>query len=305
MGSVRTRFETRTRQRRIARKSNLARRDLRGLRILLTGATSGIGLELALQLARHGADLTITGRRDDRLQKLCNRIKSSSDSEATSSPARHDKPRPSHASTSIQAMAGDLTQPAFRSTLIDEINHRWGALDVLINNAGAGAIGAFSEADPERLRRVMEIDFFAPVELTRLSLPLLKRGKQPAIMNVGSVLSHRAVPLKSEYCAAKFALRGWSEALRSELYPEHIDVLHVSPSTTKTEFFGSLIDSVPDSRSKSIGSMTPDRVAAAIIRSLKTSKRETIISLGGQALVQSNRLAPRLLDQILALRKKH
>ena len=95
----------------------------------------------------------------------------------------------------------------------------------------------------------MEIDFFAPVELTRLCLPVLERGKRPAVLNVGSVLSHRAVPNKSEYCAAKFAMRGWTESLRVELQSKKIDVLMLSPSTTRSEFFDSLVDTKSDEKS--------------------------------------------------------
>jgi len=120
----------------------------------------------------------------------------------------------------------------------------------------------------------MEVDFFAPVELTRLSIPLLQRGNRPAILNIGSVLAHRAVPNKSEYCAAKFALRGWAEALRVELAPMHIEVLMVSPSTTRSEFFDSLVDTAPNTPSKSVGSMSPEQVAAKAISALVRSKRE-------------------------------
>src|SRR5205085_10807559 len=106
-----------------------------------------------------------------------------------------------------------------------------------INNAGIGAVGPFEDAGEERLRRVMEVDFFAPAELIRGALPLLKGGHHPIIVNIGSVLGHRAVPGKSEYCASKFALHGFSDALRAELAPQGIDVLLVSPSTTVSEFF--------------------------------------------------------------------
>jgi short-subunit dehydrogenase len=112
----------------------------------------------------------------------------------------------------------------------------------LVNNAGIGAIGPFAEASPERLRKIMEVNFFAPAELIRSALPLLEAGKRPLIVNVSSVLGHRGIPKKSEYCASKFALHGFSDALRCELAPRGIDVLLVSPSTTATEFFDNVIE---------------------------------------------------------------
>jgi short-subunit dehydrogenase len=173
-------------------------------------------------------------------------------------------------------------------------------LDVLVNNAGAGAIGPFEQADTDRLRKVMEIDFFAPAELTRICIPLLKLGTRPAILNIGSVLAHRAVPNKSEYCAAKFALRGWAESIRVELSPLGIEVLMVSPSTTRSEFFDALVDTRLETQSRSLGSMSAERVAELALKALFRSKRDRALSLGGNALVAMGRWFPNMTDRILA-----
>ena len=245
----------------------------------MTGASSGIGRCLALQLCERGAHVLATARRVDRLLELqirCN-----------STPGK------------LIILEGDLTDERHRQAITDCISSHWSGLDVLINNAGAGAIGRFDVATSDRLRRVMEIDFFAPVELTRLCLPHLERGTRPAILNIGSVLSHRAVPNKSEYCAAKFAMRGWAESLRVELMTKKIEVLMLSPSTTRSEFFDSLVDTATAEKSQSLGSMVPERVAELAISALVRSKREMVLSLGGKALVWAGRLFPRLTDQIL------
>lgn len=259
----------------------VARRKLKGMRVVLTGASSGIGYAMALQLVEAGAHVLATARRVDRLERL---------SELTAS-----KPG------SLIALSGDLTDPRHRWRIAEWCQLHWGAIDVLINNAGAGAIGPFAGAESERLRRVMEIDFFAPAELTRISLPYLKLGNRPAILNIGSVLGHRAVPNKSEYCAAKFAMRGWAESLRVELASDGIEVLMVSPSTTRSEFFDSLLDTPAGTTSRSFGSMTPDRVATLAIASLVRSKREMILSWGGKGLVWLGRLFPRLTDRLLGM----
>ncbi len=258
----------------------MARRRLEGLRVLLTGASSGIGFCLAQQLTQSGADVLATARRIDRLERLT--------SVTLGDPGK------------LAILAGDLTCPTHRQRLANWCLEHWDGLDVLVNNAGAGAIGPFEQAGVDRLRRVMEIDFFAPAELTRLCIPLLKHGKRPAILNIGSVLGHRAVPNKSEYCAAKFALRGWAESLRVELSPQGVEVLMVSPSTTRSEFFDSLVDTPADTKSRSLGSMSPERVAQLAIQALVRSKREMILSLGGRMLVAMGRWMPGITDRILA-----
>ncbi len=257
----------------------MARRSLDGARIVVTGASSGIGRALALQLCRCGARVLATARREPRLLAL--------------------QSESSGLTGSLEFLVGDLTLSAHRQSIVDACQARWGGIDVLINNAGAGAMGAFRDASADRLRQVMEVDFFAPVELTRVCLPLLGRGHRPAIMNIGSVLAHRAVPNKSEYCAAKFAMRGWAESLRVELAPQGIEVLMVSPSTTKSEFFDSLLETPAGTTNKSVGSMSPERVAQLAIASLVRSKRERIVSLGGKLLVWAGRWVPGLTDRLL------
>lgn len=260
-------------------------RKIDGLRVLVTGASSGIGYELAAQLAQRGAQVLATARRESRLQDLQASLQKSD-------AALAKQPK-------LNYLAGDLTEQSHRLKLVEWIETNWGAIDVLINNAGSGAIGRFDSANAERMRKVMEIDFFAPVELTRLSLPLLKKGARPAIMVVGSVLAIRAVPRKSEYCAAKFALRGWAEALRVELAQEKIEVLQVHPSTTNSEFFDSLTDTAAEERSSSVGSMEPAKVASHAISALIRSRREMILSPGGKLLVWASKRFPKLVDRML------
>ncbi|QDU30943.1 putative oxidoreductase [Anatilimnocola aggregata] len=256
----------------------MARRKLTGLHILLTGASSGIGRELAIQLIEQGADIIAVARRADRLQQLADTIQ-----------------RPEQ----FTYLVADVTNPADRQRAIAECQQRWGGLDVLINNAGSGAIGPFSTADEARLRRVMEVNFFAPVELTRLALPLLRRGTQPIIVNVSSVLAHRGVPQKTEYCASKFALHGFSDALRAELAKDKIDVLLVSPSTTATEFFDKVEGDLQKPHGR-FGARSAAYVASAAIRALRAGRHEVILSTGGRLLVWLDRLCPPLADRLVA-----
>ena len=128
-------------------------------------------------------------------------------------------------------------------------------------------MGRFDESNPERLRELMEVNFFATVEWTRDFLPALRQGNRPAVVLVGSVLALAAVPHKSEYCASKFALAGWAESVRPELAHEGIDVLAVHPSTTKSEFFDHVLGDA--TLQKSAAEMTPEQAAQYIVKAVK------------------------------------
>jgi short-subunit dehydrogenase len=246
------------------------------MRVVLTGASSGIGRELTLALARAGAETIAVARREERLEELA-----------------------SAASDLIHPLPGDLTDADFRARLVGEVETRWGALDCLVNSAGVGAVERFDRSSEAILRALMEINFFAPVELTRSLLPFLRRGTDPGIVNVSSVLGHRAVPGKSEYCATKFAMHGWSDALRAELAEEGIDVLLISPSTTNSEFWESLAVGEGDAR-RTAKAMPAEVVARATLSALRRRRHESILSPGGKALVWLDRLLPAVADRLVA-----
>lgn len=255
------------------------RRQLDGSRAIVTGASSGIGWEISRELARRGVRLVITGRRQERLSELATAITAMGGSAIT--------------------VAGDITDSDVRQRLVETASQKLGGLDVLINNAGVGAEGPFLDASPERLRFVFETNFFAPVELIRGCLPLLRDGRSPMVVNVGSVLGHRAVPNKSEYCASKFALHGFSDALRAELLAEGIDVLLVSPSTTESEFFDHVVQSQPGLVKRRRG-IPANRVARQAIWAMERGKHELILPVSGKLLVWLDRLFPRLADSLIA-----
>jgi short-subunit dehydrogenase len=251
---------------------------------VVTGASSGIGKCLTQLLADHGCHVIAVARRADRISQWS----------------------PSKQSTEfggVTPLAGDITEEAVRVAIHSKIEtDHGGKLDLLVNNAGIGGIGKFADATPDRMRQIMEVNFFAPVELTRILLPALHRGSNPVICNIGSVLGHRAVPDKSEYCASKFAMHGWSDSLRAELAADGIQVTLVSPSTTKSEFFDSLIETDPNQSSRSLGHWSPHRVANRAFDAIRKRRSEVILSFGGKALVYADRLAPALMNTILAQR---
>jgi short-subunit dehydrogenase len=140
------------------------RRKLSGSRIAVTGASGGIGLALAEELATRGAKLVLNARSEDKLRELAARLIADG--------------------AEVEIAPGDVSDPGVRERLLAAARERFGGLDILINNAGIGTFGRFADSDAERLRRVMEVDFFAAVELTRAAIPLLRAGVKPAVVNV-------------------------------------------------------------------------------------------------------------------------
>ena len=258
----------------------MSRRDFRELRILCTGASSGIGAALSRQLASRGARLVLNARREERLREVASDIEKEGGT--------------------VCLVPGDITDEQTRQAMLAQSQSQWGGLDAIINCAGIGSIANFADSSEDVLRQIMEVNFFAAVELTRLAIPVLQTGRQPIIVNIGSVLGHRAVPSKSEYCASKFALHGFSDALRAELAATGIDLLLVSPSTTSSEFFDHLLHQDTTSAKANRRGMAPQKVATKIIRAMATGRHEIIISAGGKLLVWLDRLCPPLMNRLLA-----
>lgn len=224
----------------------------------------------------------MSGRRAEALEELATELRSA------------------HAAE-IEVVAGDVTDSKVRQKLLAAAESRLGGLDVLVNNAGVGAFGPFDEAEPERLRQIMEVDFFATVELTRAALPLLRAGRRPAIVNIGSILGCRGIPLAAEYCAAKFAVRGFTESLRAELHKQGISVILVSPGTTETGFYSNALEvrGVLPWRKSGRRGVSAEHVARRTALAVEYNFAEIIPSCSGKLLVLANRLFPRVMHRVM------
>lgn len=255
----------------------MPRRSLVGLRALVTGASSGIGRAICLDLARSGVDLVVVARRAEALAALVSELQTL---------GRRAVP-----------LAGDVTDSAIRQQALDAARDQLGGLDLLVNNAGVSAFGRFTDSSPELLRRIMEVNFFAAVELTRAAIPLLRLGQSPTVVNVSSILGRRANPLNAEYCSSKFALTGFSEAVRPELAVEGINVLVVAPGTTETPFFDNLLEQRETPAWLETRGVSPEHVARATLNAIKAGKHEIVPSWSGWWLLLANRIAPRLVDR--------
>lgn len=273
------------------------RRKLRESRILLTGASSGIGWALALQLAAEGADLVVTARRRERLEELVEQIR-------REHPDYHEG-----GARNILAVAGDITDADTRSRCIETALERLGGLDLLINNAGVGATATVEATEETVFRRMMEVNYFALVALTRSALPLLKTsaasperkglGVRPMIVNFSSVVGLRGTPHYGAYGAAKFAVTGISDALRAELARDEIDVLLVAPGTTATEFFDVRVVNTSEPKMPRHPVVTSEYVASRTIRAIKSGKHRIIPYFLAVVIHWIHRLSPGIADAIM------
>jgi len=258
------------------------KRDLRGRRVLITGASSGIGRCLAELTTQEGARVAVAARSQDRLDEL-----------TASLGAR---------GAEVIAVTADITSEADRARLLERVVERFDGLDVLINNAGVGSWGHFVGSTEEILRQVMEVNFFAPAELIRLAIPVLTRGQQPAVVNVASMCGRRGMPAWPEYSASKFALCGLTEALRGELARFDIDVLLIVPGLTRSDLRHHLLRNEGRMKIDFDRGMPAEDVAGKIVQALKKNWTETVVGRDARWMLRFNRFFPRLLDWLIGRR---
>jgi short-subunit dehydrogenase len=254
------------------------RRHFQGKTVLVTGASSGIGRCVALDYAREGADLVLAARSKDKLESLASEIRS--------------------LGKTAWVFPVDLSIPGEAVKVVQKALKEAGKIDILVNNAGIGYVEVVADLDMAKAREMFEIDFWSAVEATRAVLPHLVRRGSGQIINVSSIAGKRAFPASSMYNAAKFALEGFTEALRVEVMQCGIDVIAICPSVTGTDFFEHpyVKDSALREQSRSVKPMTPEAVSRALIRASKKRKRDVHLTLLGWLAVRLNPWIPGIMD---------
>ena len=258
------------------------RRSIKDKRVIVTGASSGIGRAIALELARQRARVIVTARREERLLSLVQEMRAFGGQ--------------------ANFVNGDITEEELRRRLLEAAKDRFGGVDILINNAGITGAGRFDEASRERLRQLFEVNVFAVVELTRLALPMLKQGSQPLVVNVGSACSYVALPNLAEYSATKFAIRGFSEALRAELHHDGIGVLLVCPGTVETEIWTNMIEETGQTSWRARRGATPEFIARSVVWAMRRGSHEICPDLQSGFAHYASRLCPAVVAAVLARR---
>jgi short-subunit dehydrogenase len=244
---------------------------------LVTGASSGIGADLARELARHGYDLVLTARRVEAMRALADELKLLG-AEST-------------------IIAADLSKPAAAAGLATEIESRGLLLDVLVNNAGLGAGGPFHESDPGRVAEMLYVNIVALTELTRALLPAMVARGRGRVMFVASTAAFQPGPSMAVYCASKAYVLSLGEALSYELRGTGVTVTTLCPGPTHSGFTdvaktGSSV--LFDSPLASI--MTSAEVARQGYRALAAGKRVHIAGFMNKVVAASGRFSPHAIS---------
>lgn len=248
--------------------------------VLVTGASSGIGKEVALGFGRKGAKIALVARNIKALEQTKEKIIKDGGC--------------------AEIFPADLKNYSDFPVLIEKIDrHFWDSVAILVNNAGAVVLGSVLDVPADEFAENLTINFLAPVALTKAVIPGMKKKGCGQIINISSGCGWRGLPSVAAYSASKFALNGFSESIRVELAPYGIDVILFSPGR---------VDTGIEIRSKKYGnghqsyegpSLTPEQVAKKIIDASKKCKRETLLSLRAKIAFHLNYWFPRLLDSIL------
>ncbi|MBB6088147.1 SDR family NAD(P)-dependent oxidoreductase [Wenzhouxiangella marina] len=226
--------------------------DLNQRTVVITGASLGVGAATARACFERGANLVLIARGRERLETLAGEL---------GSPER----------LAIEAL--DVTDLDGFSAALERARQRFGSVDVLINNAGFHSRGPVEQVSVEDLGRMIDVNLKAPIQLTRLALPLLREAKTPAVIQVASLAGRTPVPGSAAYSASKFGLRAFSMALGEELHGSGIKFACVSPGPIDTGFIMDDIDAVSDlTFSQPI--VTAEQVAEEIIKLIGDGRRD-------------------------------
>lgn len=243
--------------------------------VLITGASSGIGVATARWLARQGMRVVLTARRRDRLEALAQEIRAQGGA--------------------ALVIPADLASFSDRQALVRQVEEAWGPVEVLINNAGFGYYGTVAQTPWEVIERMFQVNILAMIHLVQLVLPGMRRLGRGHIINVASVAGHISTPPLTVYSATKFAVVGFSEGLRRELEPHGIHVTVISPGPVRTEF-GRAASGLAVDPGEVPGGLNPEAVARAIARALRRPVPEIVIPARYVPAIWINRALPRLVD---------
>ncbi len=257
----------------------MAHKILQGLRIVITGASQGIGKALAIEAAKKGMRVVAAARSADLLYDLASEVKPLSGG-------------------ALATVIADVTDPAGREAMLQAAMENFGGVDILVNNAGIGATGHFAEGSLETLRKIMEVNYFGLTETTRIFIPELKKSPNAAIVNISSVAGKRGIPARADYSASKFAVQGFSNALRAELAKDQIDVLVVCPGLTQTNFSKNMIEQKAKLKMDHLRGMTSSEVALHTLKSIQTGRAEVCLTFNGILMAFVSRFLPKLADRI-------
>lgn len=247
---------------------------------LVTGGSGGIGLEIAKELARKGFDITLVARRRDALEAAAGQLEGKFGIKA-------------------HVFAADLRRTDAPEQIYDFLHNENVPIEVLVNNAGFGLGGEFSETELTRELEMIQVNIGALTHLTKLFLPPMVRQRSGRVLNVASTAAFQPGPLMAVYYATKAYVLSFSQALAEELRNTGVTVTALCPGPTQTDFAEAA--QMTNSRLfNSFGVADADDVARYGVRAMLRGKRLAIPGIRNKVLAQANRIAPRALSAKLA-----
>lgn len=215
---------------------------LKGRVAVITGASSGIGEASARALAAEGVDIVLAARSETKIQTLAEEL-----------------------GESAEAVPTDVGDPEQVRHLFEVVQDKFGGLDLLLNNAGVGYYAPFADSDPTEWRRTMDANVYGVLACTQAAIPLMRGREGPMICTVSSVAGRGGIEGWSVYCASKFAVVGFHDALRKELGPEGIRVSLIEPGAVHTNWGFNIDPDTMRERRERIQALTADDVAQAVV----------------------------------------
>ena len=257
-------------------------KDINNKTIWITGASDGIGKELALQLAKKGAKIILTARNQEKLEAVKNSL----------------------AGEGHLVYPMDLLKTELIPDAAKEVLGKMGTIDMLINNAGISQRSLAKNTALEVDRKIMELDYFAVISLTKALLPHFLTRKQGHIVTISSVAGKIGPPMRSAYAAAKHAVIGFMDSLRAETHKENLKVLIVTPGSIQTNISKNALEgdgAVHNVTDPAIANgLSVEYCAKRIIRAIEREDAEVLIAGGKEKMVTYlKRLSPSLVYRIL------
>ena len=247
-------------------------------RILITGAGGGIGQALCVQLVKQKARLCLLDMQQAVGESLAGALRETP--------------------TEILSLQVDITRSADRERAVNAMIQRWGGIDLLINLAGVLDFARYDEQDPGLIQRLLQVNVEAPMQLTRCVLPHMLEQGRGRVVNIGSMFGSIGFPCFAAYSASKFALRGFSQALRRELSGTGVGVTYVSPRAVRTAFNPPVVH-----RMAELGMMhmdDPQWVVAKIVRAIEKEKEEVYLGFPEGLFARLNGILPGLVSRGIA-----
>ena len=248
--------------------------------VVITGGSDGIGKALVAQFLALGAKVATCGRNENKLSLLAAEFSSSN----------------------LFTAQVDVSKQEQSEAFIKQVVDNWGRIDVLINNAGISMRALVSEVSVQTLQNVMDINFWGTVYCTKAALASIQQNKG-VIVGVSSIAGYRGLPGRSGYSASKFALNGWLEALKTELYASGTHVMWVCPGFTTSNIRNAALDKNAKAQGESPmdegAMMSSEQCATHIIHAIEKRKRSLVLTFTGKRTVFMNKYFPAWADKLV------